>query len=229
MRAFARVRIGFKITGEIMKYIDIINKCLTELNYKKVRYFDELVKNDHQKLKNILNIINSEVCTFDNWNFLLRRTQLTLPAKIGEIENTINGKIHTLTIDDKKYEYSEDLEMFLLNKNNPDKYGSLNDQLLFPVFDTEKKVDIVYYTNNFVKDANGYAKTAFTAEDDETVIPEPFAEPLLTYGACMRMKANPQYTKFNYWYGMYKDNLATMRSKLCANASQTPTIKLSRG
>ena len=44
-----------------MKYLDLINKCLVELNYKKVKSFDELVKNDHLKIKNILNIVNSEV------------------------------------------------------------------------------------------------------------------------------------------------------------------------
>lgn len=50
-----------------------------ELNYKRVRTFDELVKNDHAKIKNILNIINSEICTFENWNFLLRKKILHLP------------------------------------------------------------------------------------------------------------------------------------------------------
>ena len=56
-----------------MNYLEIINKCLVELNYKKVTSFEELVKNDHLKIKNILNIINAEICTFDNWNFLLRK------------------------------------------------------------------------------------------------------------------------------------------------------------
>ena len=74
-----------------MNYLEIINKCLMELNYKKVRTFDELIKNDHTKIKNILNIINSEICTFDNWNFLLRKKILKLPKGATEILNTVNN------------------------------------------------------------------------------------------------------------------------------------------
>ena len=59
--------------GNTMNYLEIINKCLMELNYKRVRTFEELIKNDHAKIKNIINIINAEICTFDNWNFLLRK------------------------------------------------------------------------------------------------------------------------------------------------------------
>ena len=59
-------------------------------------------------------------------------------------------------------------------------------------------------------------------------IPDPFAEPLLVYGTCMRMKANPSYSKFSYWLGMYKDNIANMRSKLCTDIQQSPSITLER-
>ena len=52
-----------------MNYLEIINKCLVELNYKKVTKFEELVKNDHQKIKNILNIINAEICKYNKLNF----------------------------------------------------------------------------------------------------------------------------------------------------------------
>ena len=56
-----------------MNYLEIINKCLVELNYKQVNSFSELTKNEHKKLKNIINIINSEICSLDKWNFLLRK------------------------------------------------------------------------------------------------------------------------------------------------------------
>ena len=35
-----------------MNYLELINKCLVELNYKTVNAFSELVKNDHKKIKN---------------------------------------------------------------------------------------------------------------------------------------------------------------------------------
>lgn len=55
-----------------MNYLELINKCLVELSYKQVNAFSELTKNDHKKIKNIINIINTEICRMDKWNFLLR-------------------------------------------------------------------------------------------------------------------------------------------------------------
>lgn len=211
-----------------MNYLEIINKCLMELNYKKVRTFDELIKNDHTKIKNILNIINSEICTFDNWNFLLRKKILKLPKGATEILNTVNGKINTLSIDGQKYVYTQDFEAFILNKASKGVYSVLNDMLLLPKFNEDKKLDIIYYTNDFVKSADGTEKMRLEKENDISQIPDPFAEPLLVYGTCMRMKANPSYSKFSYWLGMYKDNIANMRSKLCTDIQQSPSITLER-
>ena len=211
-----------------MNYLEIINKCLMELNDKKVRTVDELIKNDHTKIKNILNIINSEICMFDNWNFLLRKKILKLPKGATEILNTVNGKINTLSIDGQKYVYTQDFEAFILNKAPKGVYSVLNDMLLLPKFNEDKKLDIIYYTNDFVKSADGTEKMRLEKEDDISQIPDPFAEPLLVYGTCMRMKANPSYSKFSYWLGMYKDNIANMRSKLCTDIQQSPSITLER-
>ncbi len=211
-----------------MNYFELINKCLVELNYKKVRNFSELIKNDHLKIMNILNIINSEICTFDNWNFLLRKASLVLPANSNEIENPINGRINTLQIANKKIEYSANFESFLLNQQVSDTYSVLNDNLLFQKYPQEKTIDVVYYTNNFVKKADGTEALTFSEETDQSQIPLPFAEPLLVYGTCLRLKGNPNYSKFNYWYGMYRDNLATLRAKVNPSADQTPTITLKR-
>ncbi len=212
-----------------MNYFEIINKCLVELNYRKVNRFVELVKNDHLKIKNILNIINAEICTFDNWNFLLRRQQIPLPADTSEITNVINGKIHTLSIDNKKLHYTSQFEDFLLEKNqNKSHYSVLNDLLLLPKYDEQKVIDVVFYSNNFVKDSSGNEKAKFENETDVSLIPEPFVEPLLVYGTCMKIKANPQYGKFSYWLGMYNENLATMRSKLCTDVQQSPCVVIKR-
>lgn len=66
-----------------MNYLELINKCLVELNYKQVNAFSELTKNDHKKLKNIINVLNSEICGFGRWAFLLRKTELSLPKNTG--------------------------------------------------------------------------------------------------------------------------------------------------
>ena len=64
--------------------------------------------------------------------------------------------------------------------------------------------------------------------EDESLIPDIFVEPLLVYGTCMRMKANLEYPKFNYWLAMYNKALANMRSKLAVSADETPSIVIRR-
>lgn len=211
-----------------MNYFELINKCLVELNYKTCDKFTDLVKNDHGKIKNILNIINAEVCGFDNWNFLLRKMQMELPKETGEIFNAVSGRIHSLYIDSTKYEFFSNFEKFLLNKQPSNSYSVFNDKILLPFFDTNKTIEIIYYTNNFAQDEAGQDISSMASEGDISVIPVPFVEPILVYGTCMRLKGNAEYSKFSYWYGMYRDSLANMRAKIGASALETPVIKISR-
>lgn len=211
-----------------MNYFELINKCLVELNYKKCSEFTDFIKNDHEKIKNILNIINAEVCSFDNWNFLLRKLEIELPKNTGEVFNNITGRIHSLYIDNQKYEFYNDFEKFLLNKQPSNTYTVFNDKILLPLFEQNKTIEIIYYTNNFAQDINCFDIASMTSGTDSSVIPVPFVEPILVYGTCMRLKGNAEYSKFSYWYGMYKDSLTNMRSKIGINAQETPNIKISR-
>lgn len=211
-----------------MNYFDLINKCLLELNFKTCNAFTDLVSNDHKRIKNILNIINAEVCGFDNWNFLLRKVELDYPKNMGEILNTVPGRIQSLFVDEAKYTFCEDTDKFLSNGKHSNIYSVFNDKILMPISDSDKIIKINYYTNNFAQDSTGTDIPTMEAEDDISVVPFPFIEPILVYGTCMRFKGNPDYTKFSFWYGMYKDALANMRSKLTIDAHNTPTIKVSR-
>lgn len=211
-----------------MNYFELINKCLAELNYKKSRSFAELTKNDHDKIKNILNLINAEVCSFDNWNFLLRKKTITLPQNTGEILNTIPGRLTSLFIDGIKHTYSADFEKFLLNKQPSSTFSAFNDKLLLPIFNQDKTIEIIYYTNKFAQNEEGEDISSMQEETDTSIVPMPYLEPILVYGTCMRLKGNPQYNKFNYWFGMYKDALANMRSKIGTSVQETPEIKMER-
>ena len=211
-----------------MNYLELINKCLVELNYKQVNSFSELVKNEHKKLKNIINIINSEVCSLDKWNFLLRKQVLLLPKNSGEIENTIEGRIKSVIVDGAKYEYFSDFEKFFTNSQPQNTYSLFNDKILLPVFSQDKIVEIFYYTKNCAKDDGENEKYRFENEKDVSLIPEPFVEPLIVYGACMRLKGNPQHVRFNYWLTMYKDALANLRSKVTETLDDLPIVRIFR-
>lgn len=211
-----------------MNYFEILNKCLVELNYKQVNSFSELTKNEHEKLKNLVNIINKEICLSEKWNFLLRTTTLSLPKNTGQIKNTVQGKIATVMIDGKIFKYYDNFEKFFTNSQPQGTYTSFNDMLLFPIFNKNKEIEIIYYTSNSATSKEGGEKTELEEETDKTLIPTVFAEPLLVYGACMRLKGNPQHVRFNYWYGMYKDALSNMKAKLAVDANTAPVVNLFR-
>jgi hypothetical protein len=211
-----------------MNYLELVNKCLVELNYKQVNAFSELIKNDHKKLKNIINVLNTEICGSTRWNFLQRKSELNLPKNIGEIENTIDGRIETLIVDGVKFEYYPNFEKFFVNSQPSNTYSLYNDKILLPLFNKDKKVEVLYYTKNCVKNSDGIEKLLFEDSDDTSLIPATFAEPLLVYGACMRLKGNPQHVRFSYWLSMYNEALANMRSQISDSMDEIPIVKLYR-
>lgn len=211
-----------------MNYLELINKCLVELNYKQVNAFSELTKNDHKKLKNIINVINTEICNSDRWNFLQRKVVLTLPKNTGEIENPIEGRISTIIVGGTKLTYCEDFEKFFLNSQPQGTYSLYDNKILLPMFNKDKSVEVLYYTKNCAKSADGAEKFSLENFDDTSLIPDMFSEPLLVYGACMRLKGNPEHVRFNYWLSMYKDALANMRSRICPSVDEIPSVKMFR-
>ncbi len=211
-----------------MNYFDLVNKCLVELNYKQVNAFSELTKNDHKKIKNIINLVNTEVCNYDNWDFKLRKLTINLPPQTSELDNPIDGRIASLVIDGHVYKYFDKPEVYI-NGDAPSKtWGRFNDKLLLPEFEEEKSINIVYYTANSAVDTEGNEKKYLENETDKSLIPEIFAESILVYGTCMRLKANPQHVKFGYWMSMFNSALATMRAKIKIDAEAAPYVNMHR-
>lgn len=211
-----------------MNFLELINKCLLELNYKQVHAFSELIKNDHKRIISILNVVNKEVCNAEKWNFLLRRKSFNLNANTVEIENPINGRIANLYVDGKQYNFCDDVEKFIFADGESGMYSSFGDKLLFPKFNTDKEVELLYYTANSAVDEDNVEKFDMESSTDCSLIPMPFAEQILVYGTCLRLKASPQYYKFSYWMSMYKEALANLKSKTSVSASESPVINLFR-
>ncbi len=211
-----------------MNFLELINKCLLELNYKQVNAFAELIKQDHKRIVNILNIINKEVCSIENWNFLLRKSKLTVPKNTTEIENNIPGRILYILYEGHKYKYKDDVEPFLTGRAKENTYSAYQNKLLFPKNPKDLELDVIYYTQNCVQSSDGEEKKDLTSAEDVSVIPMPFAEQLLVYGTCMRIKANPQYIRFSFWANMYKEALLNLKSKTCISSTETPVVKLFR-
>lgn len=213
-----------------MNFLNVINKCLTELNYKPVNTFAELTKNEHKKIMNILNVLNSEVCMYAKWNFLVRKYSMVLAKGKKEFDNPINGRISQLIIGGHSFKYCENVGELLIGQHKGKELYSYyqNKIVLAKTFEKEQEVQIVYYTNCVVTDVNGVEKDVLEFETDKSLIPLPFLEPVLVYGTCMRLKGNQQHIRFNYWVTMYKEALANMVSKCSLDIEYAPVVKLKR-
>ncbi len=213
-----------------MNFLEIINKCLVELNYKPVNTFAELTKNEHKKIKNILNLLNSEICLYAKWNFLIRKTIKTLPAGTSEINNDIKGRISQLLVDGENYIPCKNTGELLAGKFKGQKvFAFFDNKIKFPhTFDSDKEIEIIYYSLNNTLSSEGFEKDKLENALDESLIPQPFVEPVLVFGTCMRLKGNPQHIRFNYWMSMYKDALANMVAKCSLDAEFEPSVKMWR-
>lgn len=213
-----------------MNFLDIINKCLVELNYKPVNSFAELTKNEHKKIKNIINLLNNEICLYAKWNFLIRKTVKILHAGTSEIQNDIKGRISQLLIDGENYLPCENTGALLAGKFKGQKvFAFFDNKIKFPVtFDLDKEVEIIYYSLNNAKSSDNVEKDTLENAQDESLIPSPFVEPVLVFGTCMRLKGNPQHIRFNYWLSMYRDALANMVAKCSLDAGFEPSVKMWR-
>lgn len=196
-----------------MKYFDLINRCLTEMNYREANSWNALTLNDHKRLKEVIRRLNSQICVSDDWPFLQRHAIFKILKRQSFVHNPISGKLDVLMIDDAEYTYSPDYKRFL--KNNPlsGHFSTYHNHILLPQFNKEVECRIFYNTDYSARDASFEEKKYLENQDDESLIPEPFQEPLLVYGACMRLKSNTEHNKFKFWYSMYTDALATLRSK----------------
>ena len=211
-----------------MNYLGIINKCLSELNYRQVEEFSELEKPEHMRIMNHINLISMEICSSDNWNFLLRREILTLESGTTELENTINGQILAVYIDDKEYKYCEDFQRFMTDDKLKRFFSIFNDKILLPEFDEDKLINIIYYTRNTAVTTDGEEKSKLEDADDISLIPENFIEPILVYGTCLRLKGDTQHYKYNYWQTMYNSAVAMMRSDIAVDADYAPYVRIIR-
>lgn len=212
-----------------MKFLEIINKCLIELNYKEVASWQALTLNDHKRLKEIISRLNSQICSGDEWPFLQRYCGVHLHPRESKITNPINGSIDCICINGVEYRHSSDYKRFINANPVPGHFSVYGEHIYLPIFDSAVECKILYNTNDSALDADYNEKQYLEVENDESLIPQVFQEPLLVYGACMRLKSNPDHNKFKYWYSMYNDALATMRTKTTSATSASSEIVIKRG
>lgn len=207
-----------------MNYLELINKILIEMNYRTVVNFDELVKQDHIKIKQILARVNTEICTSYDWDFLLRETTLEIPSSTSKIVNPIFGRIDSFSVDGVFYRFQPNYKKLLYNESGSHSFSVFDNYILLPKFDEPKTAVVTFYTDNSVVDTNGKEQAVFEYESDVSLLPLPYAEMALVYGTCMKFKGNPNHVKFKYWFSMFNDALANLRAKSVRSSYDFPFI-----
>lgn|SRR5574344_1562357 len=211
-----------------MNYFELINACLLELGYKKIVSFSDAVKHDHERIKSALNRVNGEICRSFNWPFLLKTTEISVNASCNEITSPINGRIDSVLSGNEFLKYVPDYKRFLSGNAGKNEFTLFQDKLIFSPSDENKIIKITYYTSDCAIDNCGVEKYFLEYETDKSLIPEHFDNILLVYGACMRMKTNLEHPKARYWFAMYNDTLANLRSNYVKSTFDYPKIRLLR-
>ena len=87
-------------------------------------------------------------------------------------------------------------------------------------------ITVYYYPKYTSLGADGQFKTKMDSGDDVSILPMPYAEHILLYGTCLKVKANPAYPKFGFWNTMYIQALANLRKKSTSAAEDAPFVKI---
>ena len=127
-----------------MNYLELVNKILIEMNYRTVINFDELVKQDHLKIKQILARVNTEICTSYDWDFLLREKTLSIPVSTSKIVNPIFGRIDSLSLDGVFYRFQPNYKKLLYNETRGHSFSVFDNFILLPKFDEAKTALVTY-------------------------------------------------------------------------------------
>jgi len=211
-----------------MNYLEIVNKCLAEMNCRQVSQWNELTRTHHISLKEAINRVNTQVCMDYPWEFLETSTTTTVPANTWQITPNFDGRLDSIIIGNELYTYTDNYLSFLLGRFCERQFAMYSGKIFVKPSQESREAIFLYYSNNFALDISGNPKDMLELATDKSVIPAEFAEPILVYGACMRVKHNPNLPKFNYWYKEYHSALAELRAKKVNLVQDSPMIKISR-
>lgn len=209
-----------------MNYFGIFNKVMLELNYRPVNVFANIFKNEHLRILQNIARVNSEVCNSHDWDFLRKMGQFKILAGKRNFENEPEGKITAIYENGTKFNYNNNFQDFFNDSAAPNSYGVFDGRVIFTKNSAEKTLDVFYTTKNFALDGNGAPKLNLESENDISIIPKPFCEDILVYGACTKTKANPSFPKFAFWNSTYIRALGRMRSENSATHEDSPYLSI---
>lgn len=211
-----------------MKFLELINLTLQELNYKTVSAFTDLVKPDHKKIISCVSLANNRILNLRDWDFLRREGVLAIPMHADCVDLPWEMKLKSVNIDGRNLDYIEDCTRFLLGEVVENAYSTFEGQLLLTPAPFKRVAKVFYITKNHAKNAAGAEVPRLVYGDDETLLPDEFASSALVYCACAQFKSNPQHPKYRHWVESFAAEQAKMVAANESTAYAAPEIKLPR-
>ena len=215
-----------------MNYFEIINKVLLELNYRPIEDFGRIFKSEHQKILDVINRVNKDVLATYDWPFLERTAQIKVLAGENTCILPFDGNIKAVFLGNNKFQFIQDAYKIKNGDICGDYYsiepadGGQKARLIVSKRNKDTDLCVIYYSTNYVMGENGTFKADFSGKNDISSIPMPYAEQILVYGTCLKVKANPAYPKFGFWNTMYIQALANLRQKSPQTKECEPFISI---
>ena len=205
-------------------YYEIFTKVLNELNWREVNDFDEIIKSEHKRVLNLINLTNSEVLSSYIWDFQIEKNEIVLEKEQTTILENFGGKIISVWEGTKKYKYIHPSLLTNDKKNYSDCYSSIGDLIITMPSPIQRKLSVIYVSDLYAQDEDGNKKLKMENKNDTSIIPLPYLEPVLVYGTLIKVKANPSFAKFGYWRTLYFNAIANLRTSGTKSYEDSPRI-----
>lgn len=210
-----------------MNYFELFNKVMLELNLTPLTNFENARKSEHLRILENLRRVNTEILTKYDWDFM--KNQATYKLRGGENIVAVNnlGTVTRLLCNSCPLKYSKLKGVFADGEGIPSgSYSIWKDYIILPKSAENREIYMEYTAYRFAVGEDGSLKANFEAQDDKSILPEPFGDDILVYGATILTKANPKFEKFSFWQKCYNDSILRLIESEKKSYHKEPQIVL---
>ncbi len=210
-----------------MNYFELFNKVMLELNLTPLSNFENALKSEHLRILENLRRANVEILTKYDWDFM--KNQATHELESGENIVAVRhlGTVTRLLCNSCEMRFAPLRGVFTDAEGlSGGEYSIWKDYIILPKSDQKRTVYLEYTSYRFAVDADGSLKANFEAAEDKSILPEPFGDDILVYGATILTKANPKFEKFAFWQKCYNDAVLRLVESEKKSYHKEPCVRL---
>ena len=189
-----------------MNYFELFNKVMLELNLSPLSNFENALKSEHLRILENLKRVNLEILTKYDWDFMKNQSVHKLQAGENIIPIKRLGTVTKIMEGSTELNYAPLKGYFIDGEGvSGGTYSVWKNYIVLPKADTERGIYLEYTVLEFARGECGEFKSNFETACDVSILPEPYGDDILVYGAVVLTKANPKFEKFAFWQKCYND------------------------